>query len=301
MASFKIDDPRYGRFLKPGEPAGPADSDVERRLRVLAEWLRRQDPQVLGVRLVAEDQEAGGKPMVHVAFPLGRNRVRDPARLFDPGNPAISDLLGPEIAAGKRLNIRADAHFDESYSYLRIPPEALGDKVHGDRRRLEDLLRKLDEEIRPAVAAVVAAAQGEIDHATIAAPPDWRTNGAFAATPDESDTPSTHDPREPAFDPARKLRDFLTSRGLRPDAVAAVKVTTFVRRDEDWLRIDVPRGGTLRGDVPMHLSKAGVATMKNAKASHDDEILGTIYCKAADVRNLLADDPNSMVEYRPRR
>ncbi|MDR3618372.1 MAG: hypothetical protein P4L85_03405 [Paludisphaera borealis] len=73
------------------------------------------------------------------------------------------DLLGPDIAAGKRLNIHANGAFDHPCSYIRIPPETLNDKVEGDRRRLNEALQKLDEEVRPLVASVVAAAQGDVD------------------------------------------------------------------------------------------------------------------------------------------
>ena len=40
MDGFKADDPRYGRFLKLGEPPAPTESEMDRRLRKIGEWLR---------------------------------------------------------------------------------------------------------------------------------------------------------------------------------------------------------------------------------------------------------------------
>ncbi|MDR3618371.1 MAG: hypothetical protein P4L85_03400 [Paludisphaera borealis] len=103
-----------------------------------------------------------------------------------------------------------------------------------------------------------------------------------------------------ALDPTRLTKDYLTDQGVKPDVVAAIKITLFVRRDEDWLRIDLPRGGNARGIVPMLLDKAGIAVMKNTKAATDEEILGSLYCKAADVVGGLGGGPSSMKEFRPK-
>lgn len=301
MDGFKTDDPRYGRFLRVGEPPGPTETEADRRLRKLGEWLHAQDPYVLGVRLASEDREAGGRPMIHIAFPLDHNRTRRAGAPFDPRNPTIADLLGPEIAAGKRLNIHAGGTFDHACSYIRIPPEALDDKVEGDRRRLADALQKLDREIQPLVAAVVSAARGDVDHPTIAAPADWRRGGwRDQSTRAESDTPGSRELNAAGVDPARLTREYLAERGVKPEVVAAVKISAFVRQGEDWLRLDLPRGGNTRGIVPMLMDRAGIAVMKNSKAATDDEILGALYCRAADVVAVLGAGPSSMKEFRPR-
>lgn len=40
MDGFKADDPRYGRFLRVGEPPMPTEAETERRLRRIGDWLR---------------------------------------------------------------------------------------------------------------------------------------------------------------------------------------------------------------------------------------------------------------------
>ena len=239
--------------------------------------------------------------MIHIAFPLNHNRTRQAGRPFDPRNPTIADLLGPEIAAGRRLNIHAGATFDHPCSYIRLPPEALNDKVDADRRRLANAIQQLDQEVHPLVASVVAAAQGDIDHPTIAAPADWQRGGwRDQSTQAEFDTPGSRELKVADADPARLTRDYLTEQGVKPEVVAAVKIGVFVRQGEDWLRLDVPKGGNVRGIVPMLLDKAGIAVMKNTKAATDEEILGALYCKAADVVAALGAGPSSMKEFRPR-
>ncbi|WP_165227091.1 hypothetical protein [Aquisphaera insulae] len=309
VLNSKMDNPGYGPFLRMSQGAPAARGESERPLFRLALWLARQDPHVLGIRLVAADDEAGGLPMIHIAFPLGHRRTRGPGAPFDPANPTIADLLGPEIAAGKRLNIQANGDFSQPFSYIRIPPSVLEDKIEGDRRRLSEAIQNLDREIRPVVAAILADASGEIDHATVAAPADWqerqwaegRAGAGAGAIGGDADTPSTHDSPAPADDPARAAREYLASRGVKADTVAAIRITPFVRGNEPWLRFDIPRGGNLRGEVPLLLNEAGVRTMRNTKAATDEEILGAIYCKAAEVAGLAASGQGSMKEFQPRK
>ncbi|WP_165073065.1 hypothetical protein [Paludisphaera rhizosphaerae] len=289
----------YGRFIKPEDPStAGADDGAAGFLHHIVRWLRGLDPNVLGIRLVKEDMEAGGRPMIHLAFPLGYKRSNKGGSR-DRGT--ITDTLGPEIASGKRMNMAADANFNGPYSYLRLLPETLSTKVERDVSRLRESLRFLEEEIRPVAASLVSAAEGEIDQATIGVPADWE-QALQQLSPDLSrpDDRSTSRLDRAAPQHAALIRFYLTNRGFAVDAVASLDVAPIRRNDESWLRISIPRGGNLRGRIPAALLEAGVKVMKNMRAMTDDEILGTVYCRAVEIENHLSLDPGSMREFRPR-
>ena len=162
-------------------------------------------------------------------------------------------------------------------------------------------IQKLNREVQPLVASVVEAARGDIDHPTIAAPADWQ-GGSWRdqSTQAEFDTPGSRKLKAANADPAQADNRPLAEQGVKPEIVAAVRISTLIRQGEDWLRLDLPKGGNVRGIVPMLMDKAGIAVMKNTRAATDEEILGRIVLQGRRRRRRAEHGPSSMKEFRPR-
>src|SRR6516162_7741983 len=113
------------RHDSPNHPAFqrvPPDLESEPRTGriaewVLAAWLNRLDPNVLGLRRVDEERNGQIVPMVHIAIPLGYQR-RQLAQTL-----AVKQLEDEQHTP--RVNLIASAGFEEPHSFIRVPAEIL--------------------------------------------------------------------------------------------------------------------------------------------------------------------------------
>jgi hypothetical protein len=118
---LRHDSPNYPAFqmVQPAaEPEGRTRPIAE---WVLATWMNRLDPNILGIRRVDEERNGQIVPMIHIAIPLGYQR-RQLAQTL-----AVKQLEDEQNAP--RVNLVASAGFDEPHSFIRVPAEILLNKL----------------------------------------------------------------------------------------------------------------------------------------------------------------------------
>ena len=118
---LRHDSPNYPAFQRV-QPAPEAAGGTARIAEwVLATWMNRLDPNILGVRRVDEERNGQIVPMIHIAIPLGYQR-RQLAQTL-----AVKQLEDEQNAP--RVNLVASAGFDEPHSFIRVPAEILLNKL----------------------------------------------------------------------------------------------------------------------------------------------------------------------------
>src|SRR5579883_951192 len=114
---LRHDSPNYPAFLLV-QPASESHERTDRIAEwVLAAWMNRLDPNILGIRRVDEERNGQLVPMIHIAIPLGYQR-RQLAQTL-----AVKQLEDEQNAP--RVNLIASAGFDEPHSFIRVPAEIL--------------------------------------------------------------------------------------------------------------------------------------------------------------------------------
>jgi len=117
QTQLRADNPRYPNFVMVDQPP---EADVRRRRVaewVIAIWMNQRDPNVLGVRRVADEKNGEAVVHIHIAIPLEYQRKQ-----------LARTLSLAQIEDGQntpRVNLISSAGFSQPHSFIRVPAEAI--------------------------------------------------------------------------------------------------------------------------------------------------------------------------------